>query len=278
MCTVGTANMTDKDWQSLWVQCEACLSWRKITEQEHVQCADGFSVHFLAFVLCTLEAVEMTLFVSSVVNENDVPTQVGKKKEEGRNICAVWRREAPAEGSPAEVSGFLERCLAGAEECKNTKSPNQKICKKQKMQKFIKSQHKGGKMQKSKRKIKKIEVESEKMRRIPHFSQSQTKKSIQKITQIKKQTQKTHRRRVFFKLTSDDTGDRLSRVRIIQASLVALSRSFIRIGHRQSFYEEEFKIIVGFHQLDRIMSVFKFCHMEQIIARIVWSLVHVHPW
>ena len=88
----------------------------------------------------------------------------------------------------------------------------------------------------------------------------------------------SHRRKVVFKLTSDDTGDQLSRVRIIQASLVALSRSFIRIGHRQSFRVEEFKIIVAFQQLDRIMSVLKFCHMEQIIAWSVWSLVHVHPW
>ena len=61
-----------------------------------------------------------------------------------------------------------------------------------------------------------------------------------------------YRRNFVFKLTSDDTGDRLSRVCIIQASLVALSRSSIRIGHRQSFCEEEFKIIVGFPQLDQI--------------------------
>ena len=87
----------------------------------------------------------------------------------------------------------------------------------------------------------------------------------------------SHRRKVVFKLTCDDTGDQLSRVRIIQASLVALSRSFIRIGHRLSFCVEEFKIIVGKQQLDRIMSVLKFCHMEQIIAWSVWSLVHVHP-
>ena len=33
----------DEDWQSHWVQCDACLLWRKITEQEHVQYADGAS-------------------------------------------------------------------------------------------------------------------------------------------------------------------------------------------------------------------------------------------
>ena len=36
-------------------------------------------------------------------------------------------------------------------------------------------------------------------------------------------------------------------------SPLALSRSFIRIGHRQSFCVEEFKIIVGFQQLHRTM-------------------------
>ena len=88
----------------------------------------------------------------------------------------------------------------------------------------------------------------------------------------------SHRRKVVFKLTCDDTVDQLSRVRIIQASLLSLSRSFIRIQYRQSFWVEEFKIIVGFQQLDRIMSVLKFCHIEQIIAWSVWSLVHVRPW
>ena len=88
----------------------------------------------------------------------------------------------------------------------------------------------------------------------------------------------SHRRKIDFKLTCDNTSDQLSKVRIIQASLLALSRSFIRIGYRQSFCVEEFKIIVGFQQLDRIMSVLKFCHIEQISAWNIWSLVHVHPW
>ena len=74
---------------------------------------------------------------------------------------------------------------------------------------------------------------------------------------------------VDFKLTLDDTGDQLSRVRIIQTSLLALSGSFIRIGYRQSFCAEESRIIVEIQQLDRIMSVLKFCHIEQISAWII---------
>ena len=74
---------------------------------------------------------------------------------------------------------------------------------------------------------------------------------------------------VDFKLTHDDTGDRLSRVHTTQTSPLALSRSFIRIGYRQSFCIEESRIIVGIQQLDRIMSVLKFCHIVQISA---WSV------
>ena len=85
---------------------------------------------------------------------------------------------------------------------------------------------------------------------------------------------------VDFKRTHDDTGDRLSRVQTTQRSPLALSRICIKLGYRQSFCVEESRIIVGTQQLDRIMSVLKFCHIEQISAWIdwsVWSLVHVHP-
>ena len=77
------------------------------------------------------------------------------------------------------------------------------------------------------------------------------------------------RKNVDFKLTRDDTSNQLSRARFIQTSLLALSRSFIRIGYRQSFCAEESRITVESQQLDRIMSVLKFCHMEQISA---WSI------
>ena len=53
----------------------------------------------------------------------------------------------------------------------------------------------------------------------------------------------------------DDTGDQLSRVRIIQTSLLAVSRSFTRMGYRQSFCAEESSIIVEIQQFARIISV-----------------------
>ena len=62
---------------------------------------------------------------------------------------------------------------------------------------------------------------------------------------------------VDFKLTHDGTGDRLSRVRTTQTTLLA-------------FCAEGSRIIVGIQQLDRIMSVLKFCHIEQISA---WNVL-----
>ena len=93
------------------------------------------------------------------------PHKSERKRKRDAIFCALRRREAPSggvSGGGVSEAGFLGRVLRVRRNAKTQNPQIKKFARNNKMQKFTKSQHKGGKMQKSKRKIKKNEVESEK--------------------------------------------------------------------------------------------------------------------